>query len=45
MNNWEMKRFQDHPKISSFANLELGKLALVYDVVRAIASADKFAPF
>ena len=45
MDNWEVKRLQDHPKLVSPVNFEPGELALVYDVVRATARADKFAPF
>ena len=45
MDNWEVKRLRDHPKIISPGNLKPGGLALVYDAVRATARADKFAPF
>ena len=45
MNNWEIKRLRDQPKLTSPSNLEPRKLALVYDSVRATARADKFSPF
>ena len=45
MDNWEIKRLRDQPKLTSPSNLEPGKLALVYDSVRATARADKFSPF
>ena len=45
MDNWEVKRLQDHPKLVSPVNFEPRELALVYDAIRATARADKFAPF